>query len=243
MISCSAILLSALFFLISSSENTAEYIRQFETQYSSAKTLQATFLERYSENGRTVRTEAGIAYFLRPGKMRWEYESPEQDVFLVDGKTTWFYVPADHTVTRMPVKDSNDWRTPLALLTDHMKVSRVCSRVTLAKDQSPENPNDVMLYCLLRGNKVNKAKDQTGTADTEAETSANQEAVYFEIAKDSGNLVRVLVQDPGNVRMEFKFANWQFNPVLKESLFHFSPPVGTAIVNGVLPMEEGKEKP
>ena len=87
-----------------------------EARYRAARTLRATFLERYSENGRPVRVEAGRAYFRKPGKMRWEYESPENNLFLVDGKTAWFYVPADHTVTRVPAKQSTDWRTPLALL-------------------------------------------------------------------------------------------------------------------------------
>ena len=54
---------------------------------------------------------------------------PEQNLFLIDGKTAWFYVPGDHTVTRVPAKQSGDWRTPLALLAGEMKVSRVCARV------------------------------------------------------------------------------------------------------------------
>ncbi len=85
-------------------------VQRVESRYRSARTLQATFLERYLENGNVVRVEAGIAYFRRPGKMRWEYQSPEKNLFLVDGKSTWFYVPADHTVTRVPAKDSSDWK-------------------------------------------------------------------------------------------------------------------------------------
>src|SRR5258705_12859003 len=106
-----------------------------ESRYRGAKTLQATFLERYLENGRVLRTEAGTAYFRRPGKMRWEYEEPEKDLFLVDGKTAWFYVPADHTVTRVPAKQSEDLRTPLALLAGEMKISRICARVELAEGE------------------------------------------------------------------------------------------------------------
>src|SRR5882757_925895 len=98
---------------------------RLETRYRGAKTLQATFLERYSENGAVLRTEAGTAYFRRPGKMRWEYDHPEKDLFLVDGKTAWFYVPADHTVTRVPAKQSEDLRTPLALLAGRMKISHL----------------------------------------------------------------------------------------------------------------------
>src|ERR1700730_15896019 len=34
-------------------------VRLFEARYRAAKTLQATFLERYTENGQVVRSEAG----------------------------------------------------------------------------------------------------------------------------------------------------------------------------------------
>src|ERR1700741_4503371 len=119
-----------------------QLVHLFEARYRPAHTLQATFLEQYIEGGTIVRAEAGQAYFRRPGKMRWEYESPEKDGFLVEAKNAWFYVPEDHTVTRVPGKQSTDWRTPLALLAGEMKVSRVCSRVELDTNRKPENPDN-----------------------------------------------------------------------------------------------------
>ena len=76
--------------------------RLLEEHYHHAQTLRAVFLERYSEGPREARIESGTVYFRRPGRMRWEYESPEKKLFVADGKTVWFYVPADHTVTRVP---------------------------------------------------------------------------------------------------------------------------------------------
>ena len=149
-----ALLLSLLF--PPAQDPTAGYVKSFEARYRAAKTLQATFLERYTENGATVRTEAGTAFFRRPGKMRWEYEAPEKDLFLVDGKTAWFYVPADRTATRVPAKQSGDWRTPLALLAGEMKVSRVCAHVDLATNERFLNENDVVLRCRVKGDKEAK---------------------------------------------------------------------------------------
>src|SRR5260370_25151082 len=83
--------------------------------------------------------------------MRWQYESPEKNIFLVDGKFAWFYVPADHTVTRIPAKKSSDWRTPLALLANDMKISRLCSKVELATDWQPENRGATALHCVPPG--------------------------------------------------------------------------------------------
>src|SRR6266576_3193754 len=188
--------------LTSSFVDTAIPVKRLEAMYRGARTLQVTFFERYSENGRVVRTEAGVAYFERPGKMRWDYESPEKNVFLVDGKNAWFYVPADHTVTRVPAKRSTDWRTPLSLLVGTMKVSRICNKIGLAEPQAPEYSADDM--------------------------------VYLEVQESSGELVRVLVSDPGGVGIEFRFANWQLHPQLDDSFFRFQVPPGVAIVNGDL---------
>src|SRR5207302_9937614 len=134
-----------------SAEEPSRYIKLFEDAYRRASTLRATFIEQYSEGGRVERVESGVAYFRRPGKMRWEYQAPEKNLFLVDGKSAWFYVPADHTVTRVPAKESTDWRTPLALLAGEMRISRVCARVQVATSEKLESPVDVMLRCKLRG--------------------------------------------------------------------------------------------
>jgi len=205
--------------------------RRFEEKYRSANRLEVTFLERYSESGRIIRTEAGKAYFERPGKMRWEYQAPEKNVFLVDGKTAWFYVPADHTVTRVPAKKSTDWRTPLALLAGEVKLSRICNKIGYAAQRAPEVSADVVLYCELRGaSKSSEGRD----ADGQPAQSGSQGVAYLEVVESSGELVRVLVNDSGGVGIEFRFANWQFNPQVDDSFFRFQVPRGVAIVNGDL---------
>lgn len=228
-------------------EPVSQFVRSFEAHYRAARTLQATFLEEYKENGQIVRTEAGVAYFRRPGKMRWEYESPEKDIFLVDGKTAWFYVPGDHTVMRVPAKESSDWRTPLALLAGEMKVSRVCARVDFAESEKSENPSNVVLRCRVRGASsssrdatksgaaTGNANPRDGTANDAAPAKASQDdTVLFEINRDTGELSRLIVRQRGAVEVEFRFRNWQMNPPVTEAMFHFEVPVGVAIVNGEL---------
>jgi outer membrane lipoprotein carrier protein len=221
-----------LFLTITGTPDVKALLRRLETRYRSAHTLQATFLERYTENGQLTRVEAGTVYFRRPGKMRWEYESPEKNLFLVDGKTAWFYVRADRTVTRVAAKQSTDWRTPLALLAGEMKLSRVCATIRSAPEESPESPEDAMLYCELRGA---EAKTQAlGVANSKSSTPNESDAVYFEVMVSTGDLVRILVKDRGGVGIEFRFAGWRYNPPVADSLFHFSVPPGVAIVNGEL---------
>src|SRR5216683_4873096 len=227
---------TVLFFLsfsLSSITGAQNIAARMEARYRSARTLQAAFLERYTENGRVVRTEAGMAYFRRPGKMRWEYQSPEKNLFLVAGKSAWFYVPADHTVTRVPARQSTDWRTPLALLAGEMKVSRVCARIEPAIDEKPESPDHVVLFCKVRGAGSDARKQ--GSQDLSAQSGNTSEAVFFEIVEDSGELVRVLVREAGGAAVEFHFTNWQLDPPVDDALFHFRAPSGVAIVNGELP--------
>jgi outer membrane lipoprotein carrier protein len=219
-----------IFATIVAFNDVALFVKKFEAAYRSAGTIRAVFLERYMENGHVVRTEAGTAYFRRPGKMRWEYESPEKNLFLVDGKTAWFYVPADHTVTRVPARQSTDWRTPLALLAGKMKVSRVCAKVAPAVQERPESPGNFVFSCVLRG--AHSAGKPAQGDSFDAAATSDSPSVFFEIIRDSGELVRVLIRDKGGITVEFHFSNWRMDPPIDESLFHFSPPLGVAIVDG-----------
>jgi outer membrane lipoprotein carrier protein len=229
----------------SASSPQLEPVRRMEHRYRAAKTLQATFLERYTENGRTVRVESGVAYFRRPGKMRWEYAAPENNLFLIDGKMAWFYVPADHTVTRVPAKQSTDWRTPLALLAGETRVSRVCARIELAPDEPPENASDAVFACTVRGTakaraEITKQRERSNpaSASLEPQQTEQEDTVLLEIARESGELVRIIIRNRGGVGIEFRFAHWLDDPPIAEALFHFQPPPGVAIVNAELPSQD-----
>src|SRR5437660_11658410 len=187
-------------FLTPSFTDTSLPVKRLEATYRAARTMQVVFLEQYSENGRVIRIEAGAAYFRRPGKMRWEYQSPEKNLFLVDGKTAWFYVPADHTVTRVPAKQSTDWRTPLALLAGEMKLSRICVRVDFATAEKPDKDGDVVLSCMLKG-----SENTADPASKNDAAHARRDSLIFEVTPDTSELVRIVVREAGGVDIEFKF--------------------------------------
>jgi outer membrane lipoprotein carrier protein len=207
-------------------------IRKFESVYRSARTLRATFIEKYFEGDKLVRSEAGIAYFSKGGKMRWEYRSPEPNLYVVDGKWSWFYVPADHTATRMAVKESSDTRTPFALLAGEVKVRRLCSEVRKQPLVNPIRSGDVVLLCRFRG-----GDDRGDSASRVSGHNTERDEVryaLFELVETSGELVRVVIRDPGGVWVEFQFADWEFNPRIDDSPYHFQAPKGVAIVDGDL---------
>jgi outer membrane lipoprotein carrier protein len=197
--------------------------RALEARYQHARTLKAEFYERYSDGSGGVAAESGVVYFSRPGRMRWEYESPEQKLFLVDAKNAWFYVPADHTASRAKIRESSDWRTPLALLAGKTDLSKLCRRIELAGPESPEGKDldmqgtggDAVLRCVPRG--------------SNAEGAASPE-VLLEVDRE-GWLTRIVIQEAGNAQTEFRFGNWAENLPIPEAKFHFEPPSGVAIVD------------
>jgi outer membrane lipoprotein carrier protein len=191
-------------------------VRGIEARYNGARTLRATFLERYSEGRRLVRVESGTVMFSRPGRMRWEYESPEEKLFLVDGKSVWFYVPADRTASRADVKESADWQTPFAILTRGARFARFCGSVELvgaggAGGVAPATPGNHVVRCTPRS------------------AEAGFREAFLEV--DAGyTLERVVVRESGGIEIEFRFANWERDVPIPEVLFHFAAPAGVAIV-------------
>lgn len=197
--------------------------RALESRYQHAATLKAAFYERYDDGKGGGQAESGTVYFERPGRMRWEYESPETKLFLVDGKNVWFYVPADHTASRAKMKESSDWRTPIAVLADKADLAKLCRNLEVIDpaaatkpEEKPQAAEDSVLLCTPR--------DASGAMGEEIHD------VILEIDPQS-YVVRVVIRQPGNLETEFRFGNWQENIPISPDKFTFTPPQGVSVVD------------
>jgi len=227
--------------LLSGAEQRDVLLAQFESRYRTTRALSATFLEEYSENGKVTRKEAGKAYFLHPGKMRWDYEAPEKNTFLADGKYVWFITPEDHTATRMPAKNSQDWPKPLTILTQGIRLTRICAQVEVAADVSPKQAGDKVYRCELRGTGDPQAKTESTAKEgggAKVRRAHGAGTVLFELSP-GGELNSLRVDAGAGAQVEFTFKDWQWNPVLSKRLFEFDAQPGMVIVNGPLPDSGG----
>ena len=165
--------------------------------------------------------------------MRWEYDSPETKLFIADGKTVWFYVPADHTVTKAPAKESSDWRTPLALLTGKADLSRLCNHIDLVSQKGIPSGHAI-LRCLPRGEKeLNPAPGISSPQDsTELPGAGDFIEVLLEVDSSSGDLASLRIRQAGGIELEYRFGDWQHGLPLPDEMFRFRPPAGVAIVDG-----------
>ena len=107
-----------------------------DAHYNHLRSLEAEFTEVYRGSGMD-RTESGTLWLKKPGKMRWEYRSPKDKLFVSNGKDAWFYVPEDRQARKTDAKKLEDIRSPLAFLLGKTKLEKELQGLSLAPDIAP----------------------------------------------------------------------------------------------------------
>src|SRR5438270_14017864 len=110
--------------------------QRVDERYNHLRSMRAEFSETYRGSG-VERQEAGTLWLKKPGKMRWEYRSPREKLFVSDGKTAWFYVPEDRQARKSSAKKLEDLRSPLAFLLGKTKLEKELRGLSLAPDVEP----------------------------------------------------------------------------------------------------------
>jgi len=192
-------------------QNVQQIADRVDHRYNHLKTMTANFQENYNGAGLT-RNESGELWLEKPGKMRWQYEKPTSKLFIVDGKTAFFYVPSEHQARRMPAKKLDDFRSPIRFLLGHTKLQSEFDKLELASDP-PKQAGDAVVQGVPKG-----MEDRV-------------QRVLLEITP-ADEISRIRVEELDGSSTEFQFSNMQENVAVKPELFHFTPPPGVEIVEG-----------
>ena len=125
-------------------EDVHSIAQAVDEHYNHLRTLQAEFTEEYRGAG-MERTETGTVWLAKggmkkPGKMRWEYRSPREKLFVSDGRDAWFYVPGDRQARKTDARKLDDIRSPLAFLLGKSKLEKELQGLSLAPDVPPVMP-------------------------------------------------------------------------------------------------------
>jgi outer membrane lipoprotein carrier protein len=195
----------------SSSPSLTQVLREVENNYNRMKTMKTEFKQLVREGGHTVRVEDGTLWLSKPGRMRWEYQSPEAKLFLTEANRMILYLPAEKRVMQTSVKESDDLRAPLRFLLGRLDFNQEFQRFEVLKSLQP----------LEAGNIIFKTypKRLAGQVDS----------MVFEISP-SRQIRRVVINEPGGSETEFRFAGEQANVPVAAEKFRFTPPPGTEIV-------------
>lgn len=105
-----------LLFCLLTSAAEAGAISSLKTFIQDTRTVRAVFMQTVlDKNGRMVQGGGGTMQFERPGKFRWVYEKPYEQLIVGDGARIWFY---DHDLDQVTVRklDLAIGSSPAALL-------------------------------------------------------------------------------------------------------------------------------
>ena len=184
-----------------------------ERRLASIRDLSAEFTQVYEDSLNQTRSEQGHVYLRRPRQMRWEYRTPEEKLFVSDGKTVYLWIPAAGQVLYESVGDSFDERIPLMYLLGRQDLESEFERI--AELRTPPK---------VAGARVLQMYPRR---------ESDVEAIILEVDPVSFDIRRLsLTRLDGSV-WEVLFDEVQVNGDLEESFFEFEPPVGAQVIEGI----------
>jgi len=186
-----------------------ELVDRIQQQYNRADDLSADFTqEAYNQAvGRTQKAR-GKVYLKKPNQMRWDYEKPDVQHFIIDGKTFWWYTPQNNQVIKQPASATFDSRIPLSFLGGVGNL-RQDFHISYAEEASKEGGQTLLLL----------PKKTTGNL-----TKLIMEVKGFEIR-------RVSMQDAFGNKTTLLLSNMRVNQNITIERFHFVPPPGVQVIS------------
>lgn len=181
--------------------------RRIERRHRAATDLTARFVQTYRSGliGREV-VERGVVSIKRPGRMLWEYRQPEKKTFVADGKSFYFYVPADkQVIVRSQAGDKSITGMLLSGQSD------LVSEFDVSVEPAP--PGLQRLRLVPR--------------------KADPEVEWVTVDVDDDHRIRAIaLTDIQGNRSRFEFDGIRENVGLEDRLFQFRTPPGVEVVTG-----------
>ena len=171
-----------------------------------AKTAEADFTQTVArKSGQITQQASGKMAFARPGKFRWDYAAPYEQVIVGDGVKLWLYDADLNQVTTRKLGDALSG-TPAALL---------------AGDNAIEK-----LFTLK------DAGTADGLEWLEA-TPKNKDTTFEHIRMGFKGevLAQMELSDNFGQRTTLKFSRFERNPTLSPTRFKFTPPKGADVIS------------
>jgi len=167
---------------------------------------QANFTQEVQDkSGKRIQFASGTMQFERPGKFRWEYRKPYEQLIVGDGKKLWMY---DVDLNQVTVKklDAALGSSPAALLSGNNEIERDFS--------------------------LKDIEDRDGLEWLQA-TPKSAESTFEKILmalNGKSELVVMELHDAFGHRTVLRFTDLKSNPSLSQQRFRFVPPKGADVL-------------
>jgi outer membrane lipoprotein carrier protein len=161
------------------------------------------------ENGKLVQKADGDFLLLRPGRFRWEYKHPNQQLIVSDGQYLWIYDPDLAQVTVKSIGKALGV-APIMLLSQKRKLS-----------------DDFIVSTLPAAHGLDRVELDPKVEDTDFRK------IIFGL---QGNEVRQMVLfDQFGQKTTIVFEHLKVNAPISPTRFHFTPPPGVDVINAAEP--------
>jgi len=187
----------------------ATIVQRLQSRYDTTRAFRARFRQETTVVAVGGSEEArGTVAFKKPGKMRWEFETPEPQSIISDGSTLWIYQPADRQVLKAGFKAAFVSSTPVSFLAG---VGRITD--DFRPETDPRGCTADRLYVRL----IAKAQQDLGS-------------VAFAVDRATFDILEAAVTDPlGNVTT-LAFMDTERNVEIPDAEFQFRIPAGVDII-------------
>ncbi len=179
-------------------------IEKLKTFIASTHSAQADFTQEVlDQNGKRIQSASGTMQFQRPGKFRWTYRKPYQQLIVGDGKKFWLY---DADLNQVTVKklDAALGSSPAALLSGSNEIER-------GFNLSEAGSRDGLEW--LQASPKGQGKGQ--------DSSFEKILMAFNAQSE---LVAMELNDMFGHKTVLRFSAMQRNPGIPPQQFRFTPP-------------------
>jgi len=189
-----------------------QIIERLEARYG-GKDFSADFQQESTLKAMEITDSAkGKAWFKHPGKMRWEYQSPEKYMIISGGENLWIYRPADNQVVTGDARDYFGNGKGASFLSNFRLLKEA---FTVSVESQIGTEYQLKLIPL--------------------EKQYDLSAIYLAADKETLDIAYVISENVYGDITRISFSNLTFHDALEESLFTFKIPPGTDVVR----MDEG----
>ena len=191
------------------SELTLEQILDRVEKHYAGKSFQAEFIQESTIKAMDIVDFAAGKIFVRsPGMMRWEYEKPEIQIIITDGRKLWIFRPSDNQVLTGSAPAFFSDGKGASFLSD-IKLIRQKFKISL------ENSKEGFFYEL----KLQPLEKRLDVTD-----------IRLSVTKNTFTVIRIITYNSYGDENRIEFANHQFDVKLEDSLFSFRIPPGADVV-------------
>lgn len=190
-----------------------EVVDKVEAACARVEDLTARFQQTATNRALGAIQEASGQFLMkRPGKMRWEYQTPEPRLFVTDGKTLWAYSPADRQVVTQEVGQAFASRVPLSFLAGDCRLRREFT-LTVVENAATRGSTRFMILDLR------PKHPEAGIA-----------RLLLEVNLQTYLIERITLFDAAGNTTVIALTHLKLNSGLGDQQFEFTPPAGVTVV-------------